>query len=150
MSLGHAKISPAVLLRVLVADSGCSINDSLTALLSDFEGLSVFGCTQDPAKVLTLITSVHPDVVLLDLPADNTTGLKTLKQIKWLPHAPVVIVLAPSDLAPLRQAAVAAGADHYLIKATECGHLQEVLQALLRRPRNGVVHDSVKPVGGNA
>jgi hypothetical protein len=29
-----------VLLRVLVADGGSSVNDGLTALLSDFEGLS--------------------------------------------------------------------------------------------------------------
>ena len=133
MKIGDSSVRPTVLLRVLVTDSGTSINDSLTALLSDFEGLSVFGCTQEPAKVLTLVETVHPEVVILDLPAGNTTGLKILKQIKRLPHAPVVIVLSHHDLPPLRAAAIAAGADYFLIKATECGRLQEVLHALLRK-----------------
>jgi len=143
VQIGAKSNFPTVLLRILVADSGCSINDSLTALLSDFDGLSVFGCTQEPAKVLALIATVHPDVVLLDLPAGNATGLVALKKIKRLPDAPVVIVLAQCDLAPLRLAAVAAGADHYLIKATECGCLQEMLRDLQRK-RAAVVQPLVR------
>ncbi len=130
MKTSKSGIHPTVLLRVLVADSGCSTNDSLTALLSDFEGISVFGCTQEPAKVLTLVRTVHPEVVILDLPADNATGLKVLKQVKRLRHAPVVIVLAHFELSALRDAALAAGADHYLNKATECGRLHDLLYGL--------------------
>ena len=131
MRVGDAS-GPSVLLRVLVADSGISVNDGLTALLSEFEGLSVLGCAQEPAKVLALVKTAQPDVVILDLQMDKPTGLTMLKQIKRLPRAPVVIVLSHQDLPPLRQAAIAAGADYYLIKATECERLQEVLQALLR------------------
>lgn len=130
MKISKASVRPAVLLRVLVADSGCSTNDSLTALLSDFEGISVFGCTQEPAKVLALVRTVHPEVVILDLPADNATGLKVLKQVKRLRPTPVVIVLAHFNLFALREAALTAGADHYLNKATECDRLLELLHLL--------------------
>ena len=139
MKIRKADVRPAVLLRVLVADSGCSTNDSLTALLSDFEGLSVFGCTQEPEKVIALISSVHPEVVILDLPAENSTGLKVLKRIKRLRRAPVVIVLAHYDLAALRESALATGADYYLNKATECDRLQELLRGLGKMPRQGPV-----------
>jgi DNA-binding NarL/FixJ family response regulator len=133
-------IQSPILLRVLVADSGSSINDGLTSLLSDFEGLSVFGCVQDSAKVTALVRTVHPDVVILDLQMAGPIGLQTLKQIKSLPHPPVVIVLSAYDTPPVRRAALAAGADHYLVK-TECGRLQEVLGSLLREkgvPATGV------------
>jgi DNA-binding NarL/FixJ family response regulator len=127
---------PFVLLHVLVADRGISANDSLTGLLSEFEGLSVVGCVQEPAKVLALARKVRPDVVILDLQTEGAAGLKTLKQIKRLPRAPVVIVLSDYDLPPLRQAALAAGADDFLSKATECERLPKVLHGLLPKARS--------------
>ena len=135
MKTGAARVRPLTLLRVVVADSGISVNDSLTALLSEFDGVSVLGCVQEPAKVLALVQTAQPDVVILDLQTEPGTTLQTLKQIK-LPSAPVVIVLSDYDLPPLRQAALAAGADHFLIKATESGRLQKLLQTLVRKSRN--------------
>ncbi len=132
MKTGAAPVRPLTLLRVVVADRGISVNDSLTALLSEFEGVSVLGCVQEPAKVLALVQTAQPDVVILDLQTEPGTALQTLKQIKR-PRAPVVIVLSDYDLPPLRRAALAAGADHYLLKATECGRLQKVLQSLVRK-----------------
>jgi DNA-binding NarL/FixJ family response regulator len=122
--------SPSVLLRVLVVDARVSVNESLVTLLSESEGLAVFGCAQEPVKVLALVQTVHPDVVILDLQMEGPIGLKTLKQIKSLPHAPVMILLSHYDMPPIRQAAIAAGADHFLIKTTECGRLEEVLHDL--------------------
>jgi DNA-binding NarL/FixJ family response regulator len=142
MKVGNATGS-SVLLRVLVADSGISVNDGLTAMLSEFEGLSVLGCVQEPAKVLALVKTARPDVVILDLQTHQAIGLKMLKQIKRLPRAPVVIVLSHYDLPPLRQAA---GADYFLNKATECGRLQEVLHALMRE-RDAHVHPLAGPAG---
>ena len=123
-------IPPSVLLRVLVVDARVSVNESLVALLSESEGLTVFGCAQEPAKVLALVQTVHPDVVILDLQMERPIGLKTLKQIKSLPQAPVMVVLSHYDMPPIRQAAIDAGADHFLIKTTECGRLEEVLHDL--------------------
>jgi DNA-binding NarL/FixJ family response regulator len=132
MKTGAPRVRPLTLLRVVVADSGMSVNDSLTALLSEFDGVSVLGCVQEPAKVLALVQTAQPDVVILDLQTEPGTALQTLKQIKH-PRAPVVIVLSDYDLPPLRQAALAAGADHFFIKATESGRLQKVLQTLVRK-----------------
>jgi DNA-binding NarL/FixJ family response regulator len=123
-------ISTSVLLRVLVVDTQVSVNEGLVTLLSEFEGLVVFGCAQEAVKVLALVQTVHPDVVIFDLQMDGPIGLKTLKQIKNIPQAPVMIALSHYDILPIRQAAIAAGADYFLIKSTECGRLQEVLHDL--------------------
>ena len=127
-----ARVQPVVLLRILVADSGRSVNERLTALLSELDGLSVFGCAQEPSRVLALIQTVHPDVVILDLQIAGPVGMKTLAQVKGLPDAPIVIVLSDRDEAPLRQAAIKAGAEHFLVK-TDIERLQEVLKSLLRQ-----------------
>ncbi len=130
MKTGEVCERPFVLLRVLVADNGISAHDSLTALLSEFEGISVLDGAQRPDKVLALVTTTRPDVVILDLQLTNATGLKILKALKRLPVAPIVIVLSHYDLEPFRQAAAAAGADHFLIKTTECGHLEALIREI--------------------
>ena len=125
---------PVVLLRVLVADSGASVNEGLVALLSEFDGLNVFGCAQDPAMVLALISALEPDVVLLDLQADERVGLRMLRAIKSLSRPPIVLALSHNDLPPVRDAALAAGADRVLPKTAACEQLHEILRDLSVRP----------------
>jgi DNA-binding NarL/FixJ family response regulator len=115
---------------VLVADGIGSVSESLTALLSELEGIAVFGCAQEPAKVVALVETVHPDVVLLDLHAPVTIGLQTLRQLKHLPGAPVVIVLSHYALPPLRDACLRNGADYFLEKTSAFERLREVLDGL--------------------
>jgi DNA-binding NarL/FixJ family response regulator len=131
MSLSYDR-NPFVLLRILIADHRVSINQSLTALLSEMEGVCVFGCAQESAKVLALVQTVHPDVVILDLQIDEPTSLELLKRIKCLPASPYVIVLSPYDMPPLREASMTARADLFLNKTSECDRLQAVLQKLLQ------------------
>jgi two-component system, CitB family, response regulator len=117
---------PFILLRVLVADTGISVNEHLLALLSEIDGLSVFGCAQVPSKILALVGSVHPEVAILDLHTAGPFGLQTLAEIKRLPGAPVVIVVSDYDEPELRDAALGSGADHFFVK-TDCGRLQDLL-----------------------
>ncbi len=119
-----------LLLRVLVADGVASVNESLTALLSDLEGIAVCSCVQEPAKVVALVETMQPDVVLLDLHAPGTSGTQTLRQLKQPPCAPVVIVLSHYALPPLREACLSAGADYFFEKTAELEHLRGVLNGL--------------------
>jgi DNA-binding NarL/FixJ family response regulator len=108
-----------------------SVNEGLTAMLSDLNGITIFGCAQEPAKVLALVETVHPNVVILDLHIPWTVGLKTLKQLKHLQPAPVVIMLSQCELPPLREACLSVGADCFLEKAGAFERLREVLAGLV-------------------
>jgi len=121
---------PFLLLRVLVADHLVSINESLTAMLCELDGVCAFGCSQDPAKVLMLVQVVSPDVVILDLEMMAPMDLNLLRQIKGMKDPPYVVVLSQYDIPPLQEAAMAAGADYYLNKTTECDRLPEMVQKL--------------------
>jgi DNA-binding NarL/FixJ family response regulator len=125
-----------VLLRVLVADSGSSVNDGLTALLSEIEGISVFGCAQEPGKLLALAGSLRPDAVILDVRREAPVGLAAMHRLKALPKAPTLIGLCEADVPPLREAAAAAGADHVLARTDSEGLLRliSILMDVRSRP----------------
>jgi DNA-binding NarL/FixJ family response regulator len=110
-----------VLLRVLVADSGSSVNDGLTALLSEMDGISVFGCAQNSGKVLALARSLRPDVVILDVQRTEPINLDILQMLKAIPGAPIVIALCNEDSLPLRGAVAASSADHDLLRTDSEG-----------------------------
>jgi DNA-binding NarL/FixJ family response regulator len=124
-----------VLLRVLVADSGSSVNDGLTALLSDIEGISVFGCAQGQAKILVLAGSLRPDVVIIDLQRSEPVSLGILERLKALPEAPIVIALCDDDIRPLHDAASVRGADHVLDR-TDCEGLLRLLAGAIEKRRD--------------
>lgn len=144
MMTDDPSIMTSGLLRILVADTRVGVNESLVGLLSEFEDVTVFGCSQGPDKVLALIEAVHPDVVILDLESEGSTDLKTVKQIKNFPQAPVIIVLSHYYLDPIPQSARAAGADHFIVKTTECGRLQDLLHDLV------LAKKACPPVGRSA
>ena len=121
------------LMKVLVADSTALVNEGLTVMLSEIEGISVFGCVQDRSKVLALVEAVQPDVVLLDLNAPGMAGLKMLVGIKQGYPQTTVIVLSHYDLPPLRQACLKAGADYFFEKTSSFNRLREVLLEMVNR-----------------
>jgi DNA-binding NarL/FixJ family response regulator len=118
-----------VMLRVLIADNGSSVNDGLTALLSDLEGISVFGCVQATGKLLALARRLRPDVVILDIQRTEPVDLGVLRRLKEMPRAPIVIALCESDHLPLQEAVLAGGADHFLVR-TDCEELLRLLANL--------------------
>jgi len=132
MSPAALETCPRAPLRILIADEVGPVNDGLAALLSDLEGVRLFGCAQAPAGLLRLVKTTRPDVVILDLQVPGPVGLKTLQQLKQLEPAPLVIVLSHHELPPLREACRRAGADSFLHKTGALDQLREVLAALAR------------------
>ena len=130
MNTTKAQDCPRLLLRVLVADSDRPVNEGLTAMLSDLEGIAIFGCAQEPAKVVALVERVHPDVVILDLEVPGPVGLRTLRQLKHVRISPVVIVLSHYTLPVLREVCLSAGADCFLEKTGAFERLRELLTGL--------------------
>jgi DNA-binding NarL/FixJ family response regulator len=125
---------PLVLLRVLVADSGSSVNDALTALLSEIDGISVFGCAQEEDKILVLAQGLQPDLVILDLQRTKPVSLAIFKWLKALPGAPLVIALCEDDSICPGEAMSVYGADHTLLR-TDCENLLGIINGMIAKGR---------------
>ena len=115
--------------RILIVDDDRRVRQSLAGLISLREGLSVVGATGDVDRVLELVTSERPDVVLVDLaPSEDPIGVALLRQLseRW----PALVLVAMSVCRDGASTALAAGADAFISKDSNHEEIGEALAAL--------------------
>ena len=100
--------------RVLIADDSLRARDGLRALLTMRPELEVVGEAANGQEAVRLVAECHPDAVLMDLHMPVLDGIQATQLIKqqW----PAVIVVVLTMHAVDQSAALAAGADAFLIK----------------------------------
>lgn len=102
--------------RVLIADDSAHARAGLCALLATWPELAVIGEATDGGEALRLVSEHHPDVVLMDLQMPGVDGLEATRQIKQ--QHPAVSVVILSVYTSMQQAALAAGADTFVVKGS--------------------------------
>ena len=115
-------------IRVLIADDNRSSRQILKALSSRLPEMEVVGEAINGLQVVEMVTSCHPDVVLMDLQMPIMDGLTATRKIKvqW----PDIRVIALTVYSELHKDACAAGADDFLIKGCTAEVIQEAIMRL--------------------
>ena len=100
--------------RVLIADDSARARDGLRALLAIRPEIEVVGEAANGQDAVRLVAECRPDVVLMDLHMPVLDGIQATLLIKqqW----PAVTVVVLTMYAVDQSAALAAGADAFLIK----------------------------------
>ncbi len=102
-------------MRVLIVDDSEPMRRMIKTYLADLIG-EAFECG-DGCEALTAYRQHQPDVVLMDLKMKKMDGLDATRQIsESFPKARIVIVSQWDD-APMREAALSAGAEAYVGKS---------------------------------
>jgi DNA-binding NarL/FixJ family response regulator len=112
--------------RVLIADDRPRSRSGLRALLDLRPETVVVGEAADGQEAVRLVEECHPDVVLMDARMPVMDGLEATVLIKQ--RRPEVRVVVLTIHATYRAAALAAGADAFLIKGCPAA---ELLRAIL-------------------
>jgi CheY-like chemotaxis protein len=101
------------------------------ALRGDFDVISSDG--NEP--IMSLVANVQPDIILLDIMLENTTGYELCKQIKANDDNAEIIIIFVSALSSLSDKldAYACGGDDYLCKPIDLTELKQKLSSLERR-----------------
>jgi CheY-like chemotaxis protein len=121
---GFHSITPR---RVLVADDNAYMRKALDAVLRAWEFDVV--AVHDGAAVLASLAEVRPDAVLLDIRLPKLDGLEVARRIRADPGSAALLLIAmtgssePSD----RDASLAAGFDHHLVKPVNPEELRDLL-----------------------
>lgn len=105
-------------IRVVVADDQHLLRQSLTHLLSAQPGIAVVGEAADGSEAASLVRTLIPDVVLMDIRMPRLDGIAATRLIARDPRlrAVRVIVLTMFDLDEYVYAALRAGASGFLLK----------------------------------
>src|SRR5689334_11536609 len=101
-------------IRVLIVDDSARTRDGLRALLATRQDIELVGEATNGQEAIRLIEALHPAIVVLDLEMPLMNGIEATRLIKqrW----PAVNVIVVTSSSAKRSAALAAGADNFLIK----------------------------------
>jgi DNA-binding NarL/FixJ family response regulator len=108
-------------IRVLIADDSVHARGGLRRLLATWPGIAVVGEAVNGLEAVSLIAQQRPDVVLIDLHMPVLDGIAATRLIKarW----PAITVVVLTLYAAEQSAAMAAGADIFLVKGGAPGQL---------------------------
>jgi DNA-binding NarL/FixJ family response regulator len=112
---------PAVLPRVLLAEQHTLVREGLRNLLAGHA--QVLGDVADGRALLTAVTRLQPELVLLDIALPGLNGLDVARQLHRLcPHTRTVFVTMHAEPAFVREA-FRAGAAAYVLKSANFSEL---------------------------
>ena len=115
------------MVRVLIADDHPVFRFGLRTLLKADPAMEVVGEAVNGEEAITQASSLHPDVILMDLNMPGMNGIEAIRRIQ-ADHPQVhILVLTMFDDDDSVFAAMRAGASGYLLKGAEG---RETLQAI--------------------
>ncbi len=122
--------------RVLLADDNTGILLAFDRLLRS--SCDVVGRVSDGAALLDAISTLQPDVVVLDLFMPEIDGLETYSRIFQLaPRAKIVVVTAADDES-LKEQVLSAGASAFVAKPRVVDDLLPAIQRVLAKSASTV------------
>jgi pilus assembly protein CpaE len=122
-------------IRVLIVDDIPETRDHLSKLLG-FEGdIDVVGAAASGAEALQLATSLHPDVVLMDINMPDMDGIATTEEMaRAVPTASVIMMSVQGEADYLRRSMLA-GAREFLVKPFSSDELTASIRQVYARER---------------
>ena len=127
-----------MMVSVLIVDDHAVVRQGLQVLLASRPEVRVVGEAADGAQAVQLAQALRPDVILLDLLMPEMDGVAVMQQVRQLGLGSKILILSSSLEDERVLAAVRAGADGYILKASRVG---ELVQAIIRVARGQRVLD---------
>ena len=103
-------------IKVLIADDHDLIRQGLKRIISFEEDIIIVGEAENGEKVLNMLNSYEPDVILLDMKMPLMDGLEVLKRTKEISNTIKIIMLTVENDRTFIIDAINKGADGYVLK----------------------------------
>lgn len=121
----------AILIKVLITDDRMPSRKGLRALMLTQPDIQVIGEVTNGEKAIDFIKENLPDVVIMDAFMPRMNGLEATRIIKDKWRGIRVVILTLHD--DLREEALAAGADAFLVKGCSPDHIIQEIKNERRR-----------------
>lgn len=120
-------------IKVLIVDDHRLLRDGLAALLKEADDIEVAGSVASGEDAISVVPSVKPDVVLMDIMMGGMTGIEATRWIKEQDRNIKVVIISSEIKKELVTAGIQCGIDGYLPKDVD----QQVLVEAIRTVKNG-------------
>ena len=118
--------------RILLVDDHSLVRAGIRALLDNFNGVEVVGEASGGQEAMSLIASIVPNIVLMDISMPELNGVEATKRITQLYPKMRVIILSMHAGEEFVMRALRAGASGYIIKDAATDELQMAIHAAAR------------------
>lgn len=116
--------------RVLIADDHSLFREGLMAILSTAEDIEVAGEAADGEEAISKATSLHPDVILMDIMMPGMNGIEATKRILKSSPSTGIIILTMLEDDDSVFAAMCAGARGYVLKGADRAEVLKTVGAV--------------------
>lgn len=105
-------------ITVLIADDNQEFSTTLATYLKNQEDMVVVGRAKDGNEALDMISSLMPDIILLDVIMPHLDGIGVLEQMNMIKmnKKPICIMLSAVGQDKITRRAVELGAEYYVVK----------------------------------
>jgi DNA-binding NarL/FixJ family response regulator len=127
----------------LITDDNADVRADLRTLLSLEEKIEVIREAASGRDAFLLSQAFHPDIIVMDLEmsstgknvtcSDELDGIQAIRNIKANQPETTIFVLTVHDYKKAEQAALAAGADAFLVKGRDTEKLIEMIKEFKRK-----------------
>ena len=121
--------------KVVIAEDHTILREGLRALLSASADFEIVGEAEDGRSAIQCVEKVKPDLVLMDLSMPRMNGMEALREIKKLRPETKVLALTVHKAEEYVLAALAAGADGYVLKDATHTELVMAIKSVLMGKR---------------
>lgn len=117
--------------RIFIVDDHAVVRDGLKGLISQEKDLTICGEASDAASALTGIADSEPDMLLVDISLQQSSGMELLKDLAIRYPGISVIVLSMHDELIYGERAVRAGARGYVMKSESSDRIVTAIRRVL-------------------
>ena len=117
--------------RVLIVEDHPMMREGVIQLVTQEPGLEVVLATGDPVAALQSVSSLRPDLVILDMTLPGKNGLELLKDMRALSPDLHVLVLSMHDELLYAERVLKAGGRGYIMKSADTTELIHALHTVL-------------------
>jgi DNA-binding NarL/FixJ family response regulator len=121
--------------RLLLVDDHALIRAGVRAMVHDLPDYQIVGEAQNAHHAITLARDLQPDIILLDVSMDGTSGIDALQDLRSVAPSARVLMLSMHSQAKVVLSALEGGAHGYLLKDAAMAELHLALSAIGRGER---------------
>lgn len=118
--------------RVFLVDDHPLVREWLTNLINQQSDLVVCGDAESAPAALESVAKTKPDIAIVDISLENSSGLELIKSLKELQPEVGVVVFSMHDELLYAERALRAGAKGYIMKRETTRNVIEAIRRVLQ------------------